>query len=275
MVKMRKKLVKNTTGGSFEALKRVVLPQLCRGCGARGGYLCERCKKYLCRGFRAWSVLDDGVEEREITKEEKEWKTQVSRVFRRVEFLGFRDEILGELVEEFKYDAVRGIGREIGELVFLMYFSKLSREFPEERIFLVGMPTSRKHIRGRGFDHVQVVVRRVSSLSRGKIEAARLLVRARDSVQVGASEKVRKEQAREAVRVNPAFLGEDGKVWEEIRRGKVVLLDDVWTTGASMIEAGKKLRDAGVEELFGVTITRNREGASPTIRRGEMRDLVK
>ena len=233
-------------------------------------------------------------------------------MFSRAKFLGVRDGILGEMVEEYKYSSVRELSLPISEIVyeagiFPEYFErfekknartrrekrkflrkerpgeaeklekvdkiekargveKLRRSVKSEKIFIVPMPTSRKHIRERGFDHIDKVAREIERISEGRVERLRILERAKDTVQVGADEETRKRQAKEAVRVSPRFLGEDGKVLEEYSGQRLVILDDVWTTGASLTEAGKLLKRAGVKKVDALAITKNRQGRSPMIR---------
>lgn len=228
----------------------VVFPANCRGCGETGGFLCERCKKYISENMRAREMEERGV-------------------FDEAVYLGFRDEILGELVEECKYGPVRGLMAELAEVVWRGYF-----EGGPETV-LAPMPTSRRHVRERGFDHMDLICREVARLSGGLVRRARLLERAKDTVQVGTSGEVRRRQAKEAVRMNPKFLRNDGRVRGEFREARVVLVDDVWTTGASMLEAGKILAEAGAGSakggsLLAVAITKNRSHKRPVIRHGEI-----
>ncbi|MBQ1528573.1 ComF family protein, partial [Candidatus Saccharibacteria bacterium] len=208
-----------------------------------GGFLCERCKKDISENILVREIGERGE-------------------FLRAEYLGFRDEILGEMVEECKYAPARGLTAEIAEVVWRGYFEK--RNSP---LILVPMPTSRKHVRGRGFDHVDLVCREIVRLSGGAARRVRLLARAKDTVQVGATEEVRRKQAKEAVRV-------DGKEMEKFLesgfKGEVVLIDDVWTTGASMLAAGRILKEAGVTNLVALAVTKNRPRKRPVIRHGEI-----
>ena len=230
-----KNVVKNMENGLF--------PPKCRGCGGTGDFLCERCKKYISNNMKENQVAEQDV-------------------FVEAFYLGNRDEILGELIQECKYESVRGLIPEIAELIWTGCLEKRCNRYSSPLV-LVPMPTNRKHVRERGLDHMDKIAREIEKLSGGKVERMRLLERNKDTVQVGASEKVRRKQAKEAVKLSRKTQG-------EIRDRKVFLIDDVWTTGASLMEAGKILKDAGVSNLSAIAITKNRpsKGAGPVIRRG-------
>lgn len=265
MANGKENVVKKIFLGRGRRVLDLVSPPLCRGCGARGVYLCECCKKYITEHAKVRNL----VAEMEDTGGLKE----ILETFTRAEYIGFRDEILGEMVEEYKYMGVRGLAREIAEILYEGYFrEKVERLGRGEKILVVAMPTSKRHVRERGFDHCLEIAKEIERRGRGKVRLAEMLVRKKDTVQVGASEEVRRKQAKEAVGVNPEILMRDGSLREKYRRGEVILVDDVWTTGASMIEAGKRLREAGVEKarLSAIAITKTRQGLSPEVRRGEL-----
>lgn len=251
-----KNVVKNIMDGLF--------PPRCRGCGESGAYLCGCCKKYISEKMRVREVGD------------------AEGVFGRAVFLGYRDEILGELVEEYKYMQTRGLEKVLGEVVFESYFREElmlrgSRRKSGVRadgrgcgeILLVPSPTSKVHIRERGFDHMMRIAEEVRKRGRGRILVKQMLLRGEDTVQVGAGEARRWRQAKGAIKINPEFLGEDGKVLEELRGREVVVIDDVWTTGATMTVAMKLLEEAGMKKVRGLLITKNRQGKTPRISRGE------
>ncbi|MBR3131625.1 ComF family protein [Candidatus Saccharibacteria bacterium] len=184
-------------------------------------------------------------------------------------YLGYRDEILGEIIEEAKYESVRGLISEIAEIVYNGYFKGMQAS-DSGKIIIVPMPTNRQHVRERSMDHMDLIAQEIERLSYGKVQKKRLLVRAKDTVQVGAKEAVRRKQAKEAVKLNPRFLDSEGMIVKEWSEKHVVLIDDVWTTGASMLEAGKILKDANVKDLVLLTITKSRARRSPTLRHGEI-----
>lgn len=198
--------VKITTKNSFLDL---FMPYTCRGCGRLGEILCECCKKYNTRA--------------EIVEE---W----------VYAVGKREGALMRVVEDYKYKSIRRTARVLAEM--------MDEALPEieEEVVIVPLPTIRKHIRERGFDHTLLLAKKLAKIR--KCDYNSLLVRANKTVQVGSDSKTRLEQAKSAYQ---AVSGID-------KSKTYILLDDVWTTGASMRAAKKVLEEAGAKKIYGVVI---------------------
>lgn len=157
---------------------------------------------------------------------------------------GWREGVLEELVEEYKYQSVWAMGEVLAEIVdgALPMEGEADWCGATEEVVVVPLPTIGRHVRERGLDHTLRVARKLAKRRGWKCE--QVLLRAADTVQVGAKANEREEQARKAY----------------VARGEVdakktyVLLDDVWTTGASMRAAAEVMRKAGAERLIGVVI---------------------
>ena len=102
---------------------------------------------------------------------------------------------------------------------------------------VVALPTIQKHIRQRGFDHMEKLAKCLAR--QNDLEIVRVLERGNNCVQVGASEEKRREQAK------TAYVA----LTEIDREANYLLIDDVWTTGSSMLAAAKTLREAGCKNL--------------------------
>jgi predicted amidophosphoribosyltransferase len=109
---------------------------------------------------------------------------------------------------------------------------------------IVPLPTIPRHKRERGFGHIEKMARIIAANSPARSQA--LLKRANNSVQVGASSEKRKQQAAMAYVLN-------GKIDPALH---YFLLDDVWTTGSSMLAAAKILRSAGAQYVNAIVIAK-------------------
>jgi len=108
------------------------------------------------------------------------------------------------------------------------------------------VPLYKKRLRERGFNQSALL---------GKYVAKRLgrplnlysLIRNRDTrPQVGLSAKERKKNIRNAFEIREQGV---------IKGRRVLLIDDVFTTGATARECSKVLRKAGAQEIFVITLS--------------------
>lgn len=216
-------VVKKTFGGNVLDL---VVPHRCRGCGELGRVVCECCKNYniwerenICPKCGKTIGLE-GCEECELG-------------FRPMVCMGYRDELIGRLAEEYKFYGVRAIGEAIAEMVD-GFLPKMEGE-----IYLVPLPTIRKHVRQRGLDHTLEIAKKLAKRRGWKL--VRALERAEDTVQVGANAEKRRAQAKRAYRIAEGFV--------PCSEATYILLDDIFTTGSSMVEARKVLKKAGARNV--------------------------
>lgn len=233
-------VVKNTTKcGVLDLL----CPHSCRGCGRLGSVLCECCKKNLIASRRAICPLcrrelGGGAKGQCLDCESPE--------FMALYVGGWREGVIMRMVEEYKYQSVWAMGEAIAEILDAALPAAGSdgfwRDVGLEDVSVVPLPTIGRHVRERGLDHTLRVARKLAKRRGWKCE--QLLRRAVDTVQVGAKASEREEQAQKAY----------------VARGEVdtkrsyILLDDVWTTGASMRAAAQAMQKAGAERLVGLVV---------------------
>ena len=154
----------------------LIAPHSCRGCGRLGTVLCACCKNYISR-------CDFYYDKRKF------------KVLPTVYAVGKREGLLGDLIHDYKYYSVRAIGRELAELMC----ERLPSDLPNNT-YIVPLPTSTRHIRERGFDHILYMAKKIARMSGLKVLP--LLVRNKNTVQVGADKKTRLKQAERAYDIN-------------------------------------------------------------------------
>lgn len=111
---------------------------------------------------------------------------------------------------------------------------------------LVPIPARKRAERKRGFDHMQKIASEVSGIADipylGLLEQRQR----RDQRQLDAKERL--ENMRGSIVLKP------GK--RALVPKRVILVDDVFTTGATLFTAADALRRAGAEEVLGLTFIR-------------------
>lgn len=221
-------VVKNTL---WKSLGDVFCPHYCCNCGVFGGIICSKCKNYIVENLPEICIVCGEMLEN--------MSCGCSGVFDRVWYLGFRDEAVGLMAEAYKFNSIRAAGVELAEMLVSMVTS-------EHNMVVVPMPTAIKHVRERGLDHALCIAKYMARLKKWKVE--RIVGRSKDSVQTGKSRKVRERQAKETFYLSG-----------EVDASKsYLILDDIYTTGASVRAAAELLRAAGATKVSLAVIARSR-----------------
>jgi ComF family protein len=146
----------------------------------------------------------------------------------------------------FKFQADPSLART---LAHLMRHAPWVEPALDAAALVLPMPLSPARLRERGFNQALELARH---LAPDKTHAHTLLRRGDSAHQVGASRHERLEHVRDAFWVAPERVS-------AVRGQRVVLVDDVMTTGASMYEAARALRLAGAAHITGLVLARTEE----------------
>lgn len=214
--------------GTVEAL----YPRRCSGCGLRGVWVCEAClealplfKRDLCERCGVPSSLRCRC-------------AYLPRTISGLRSAGPYDGWLREGVHRMKFE---GESARAAHLASLM--APHVRAFPNAEA-LVAVPIHRNRLRERGFNQSDLLARNVSAATGIPVWPA--LVRTRDTAhQIDLTDDERAENVRDAFSMRQET---------SMRPVRIILLDDVFTTGATMGECTNVLRDAGVEQVYGLTV---------------------
>ena len=249
----------------------MVLPNRCVRCQREGGIFCDRCKKYISI-INPGYVMNDvyGFEKLLVAGLKEGWFERLVRDFKykgRRDYGEFLAEKLGEVIfgevkrmklndrsSEVKRTRLDDKSSEVERIkrddrssyksgdVLVEVSGMMDVEIQEIRkIVLIPLPTIRKHIRERGFDHTlrlcfeleNFLQKRLEGLG-VKVEYQDLLVRKNKTVQVGKEKKERMRQAEKAYGIREGIKIENRTLY--------ILVDDVTTTGASLAAAKKILQ---------------------------------
>jgi ComF family protein len=213
---------------SFLAL---LFPDRCGGCACLGELLCQRCRA----SFQPYPYGSD------------RFPASLNDI--RVAFL-FSGP-LREAVHQFKYRRVRRLALPLGAL---MAASLVQRPLTADAVLPV--PLHHDRLVERGFNQAEELACEVAHSLRLPLIAGGLSrIRATEQ-QAHLDARARAENMRGAFRWHGAHLPY-----------RVLLVDDVLTTGATMGACAEALRDAGAKVIYGLALARSRPdhvGVSPT-----------
>ena len=147
------------------------------------------------------------------------------------------EDPLKEAIHIMKFRGIRRVARPLGRLLAHL-------ELPEADV-IVPVPVGLRGLRARGFNQCFYIARELALLSGVPLESRLLYKKKETPPQVGLSAIARRTNLRGAFAMRGKFSGE-----------RVLLVDDIITTGATMNECSKTLRRAGASEVTAVSLAR-------------------
>lgn len=133
---------------------------------------------------------------------------------------------------------------------FARWFERTGRSLAEEADYIIPVPLHRSRLWRRRYNQSAILAQGIARCV-GKTYAPHLLERVRATPTQGSmpSAKARHRNVTTAFRVTK-------QKDIEIRGENVLILDDVYTTGATLNACAKALRSAGVSRVGGLTLAR-------------------
>lgn len=231
----------------LEAALGIFFPPLCVRCGAEGEYICASCEvfcseaSYICPVCRASSFTGERhrscVSRRGLDGLVNAWEYDgvIKRAIHLVKYGG-----LTHMASELALRALRAyaaIPARSGAFLSYLY---------GEDVVISFSPMWRAKEKIRGFNQAEVLARGIARAA-GK-RPLPLLVKIRDTrSQVDLEQKERFFNVRNSIAVREG---------SNVRGRRILVVDDVWTTGSTMQECCRALKRAGARTVWGCTLAR-------------------
>lgn len=237
---------RGSVGALIEAALELISPTRCAGCERPGELICSACENAIQVIDPARSCLHCGAPfGAMVCTECAGAKTDLDRCLAAAVF----DGPVGRIVRAYKDGGERRLAAEIGRIM-LGAAVRAQREAPGRYGGLlvradavVFVPATASAFRRRGFDHMELIARHLSG--RSDIPLLDALVKHGSSDQ---RELGRADRLAEALGAYEVVLPVRGK--------RILLIDDVITTGATMSAAASALKAAGASHVDGLALAR-------------------
>lgn len=220
----------------------VVFPKKCVGCGRVGKYICEKCDVGLWEKDQICPVCARnsryGLRHSYC---HKAWSLDGLIAFWAYD--GVAKKLIKKAKYKFFYDYLSELIQESGQLVLRPEFKELAW-FLNEKPTVVPVPLHPKRLKMRGFNQAELIGNALAKIY--NLSCKNLLSRIKDThQQVGRIRIDRLQNMQDAFQVN----------FQQVPQN-VLLIDDVWTTGATLSECCATLKKSGVKKVWGLVLAR-------------------
>ena len=222
-----------------------LFPKKCVVCKKHGSYLCENCFSFLSFDPKSLCLSCNHPTFNNLTHPRCKRKYAIDGCFSALSY----NKTTQKLIYNFKYKPYLTDLKNV--LADLFYESIIQNEQFQSQIkkgewALVPIPLSAVKLRKRGYNQAEILAKELSRKFNFPVQ--NLLERVKETkTQVGLSNLQRKLNIKEAF----VFKRQGLKV------ANILLVDDVVTTGSTLLEAAKTLKKSGVQKVFGLTLARD------------------
>lgn len=239
-------------------------PKFCLGCSKEGSWLCPDCQALLDIQEENFCPVCERPTFNFQTHHNCKRETNLEGLFWAV---NYNNALIKKLILKFKYEPfAKELAKPLAKILISHF---LLSEFPLKnrgrtpancQFVLVPIPLTKKRLKWRGFNQAEELAKEISRFYH--LPLYNFLIREKERVpqmEIKDSQK-RKENIKDVFSCPPKFLSEKfGRACvfpEKIRGKKILLIDDVCTTRATLEEAAKVLKKSGAKQVWAAVIAR-------------------
>jgi ComF family protein len=230
------KSVKNKSHSSWNTILDWFYPPGCAGCGRISFLLCDDCLHTFKKGMRTAE---------NVKKNERRYFAGLKaengvRLLSNIDFLNLHQGVAASLVRALKYHQNQEIGKVLGGLLGEAFLQKAW-----EIDVVMPVPLGTQRLFERGYNQASLIAYGFSEKTGLPILENGLMRKKETRTQVGLDITQREMNMLEAFMAEKSFV--EGK--------KILLIDDVLTTGATLRSCAVALMEGGATEVSAMTVT--------------------
>ena len=203
----------------IDNILNLIYPPVC-------GFCDKICKEHLCKKCE---MVIKKYENSSIRKSEKEYFTEMAYIFK-------YEDIIRDILIKYKFQSKSYIYKTFSKIILK---NKKICGFLKNYDIIIPVPIHKKRIKKRGYNQTELIAREISKKLDLKYEG-NILIKVKNVLP--QSELTKKERQKN---IKGAFGIKNA---EKIKNKKVLILDDIYTTGSTLNECARILKQSGVEE---------------------------
>ncbi len=223
----------------------ILFPRFCLNCQKQGTYLCQDCQALIeVLEYQFCLICNKRVIDGKTCKSCQR-KTNLKGIYFAADY---HNPLIKKIIHQFKYQPfIKDLAHPLAYLI-INHFLILNKNIDWTQFKLTPIPLYKKKIKWRGFNQSQEIAQHISQFLKIPI-LNNILIRVKKTIpQIEIKSLEEKKE-----NVKGAFICQN---FHLIKNQKILLIDDILTTGATMEQGAKALKDAGAKEVWGVLIAR-------------------
>ncbi len=240
--------------GARDFILDILFPRFCAGCRAEGYYLCSDCQSALVFFEHEYCLCQNpsrlplGVRCRKCARLPLDGLYSA---------LPYDSSLVKKIISRFKYAPfVKELAKSCADLI-INHFQLLDKPpycpksgwiaQPGQRWLIVSVPLHKKRLKWRGYNQSECLAKELASRLRIKFLPSCLIKIKKTPPQAELSAKEREGSVKNVFACPQSFA---------VAGHRVILVDDVYTTGATMQECARVLKATGARQVWGIVVAR-------------------
>lgn len=234
-----------------EFLAELFFPSFCLGCEREGVLLCDDCKATLEISEHNYCLCNKNpLRLPASAKNGRCSSCRDKKLSGLYSALPYKERFLTKkLIHQFKYEPyIKNLAMVLTEILaehFVLAGNNTKKIW--ENSALIPVPLEKSKLKNRGYNQSEELAKELSKILAIPIISNNLIKTKKTPPQMELSAKEREENLKNAFATTNI-----AELWNK----KVFLVDDVYTTGSTMEECARVLREAGTKQIWGIAVAR-------------------
>ena len=237
-------------------LLELFFPSFCLGCQKEGTYLCQDCKAVLEISEYNYCLCNKNPliissEQKKHGKCNKCYHKNLTGLY---SALPYKEKPLTrKLIHQFKYQPyIKDLAKTLANLIIehLIIVNKNTDDIWKNSI-LVPIPLDKNKLKSRRYNQSEELAKELTKVLKIPVISDALIKIKQTAPQMELKKEDREKNLANAFAINKNFVSSG-----LTKFSKVFLVDDVYTTGSTMEECAKILKEAGAKQVWGIAIAR-------------------
>jgi ComF family protein len=224
-------------------------PKKCLGCNRPDTYLCRACFNKIELSLNNTCFFCGKIT----------WQGKICLNCQKQNYLDrliaateYKNPVVREAIKKFKYNYVKELVEPLSKLLIKSLEQNFQFPISNFQFLVVPVPLYKIRERGRGFNQAEILAKEIADYFNLPMETGviKRIIPTEPQADIKNNDEKRKANIRGVFNISPKPNVIQGK--------NIILIDDVATTGATLIEIAKILKNSGANEVWGLVVSRGK-----------------